>query len=63
MRSILAIHFPHLVSPVALSALKHPRICEVLGEIVGAHIPYWDGGVKAMQSMLFAILLEMRLLK
>jgi len=53
LRQILAIHFPHLVSPVALAALKHPGICDVLGQIVGAHLPHWDGGVKAMQSMLF----------
>lgn len=53
LRRILAIHFPHLASSVAMDALKHPAICAVLGEIVGAHLPYWDGGVKAMQSMLF----------
>lgn len=53
LSKILAIHFPHLVSPVALGALAHPRICDVLGQIVGAHLPHWDGGVKAMQSMLF----------
>lgn len=53
LRKILAIHFPHLVSDVAMRALKHPGICDVLGEIVGAHIPHWDGSVKAMQSMLF----------
>lgn len=53
LRSILAIHFPHLVSDVAMRALKHPGICDVLGQVTGAHLPHWDGGVKAMQSMLF----------
>ncbi len=53
LSQILAIHFPHRVSAVALAAMTHFRICEVLGEIVGAHLPHWDGGVKAMQSMLF----------
>ena len=34
--------------------VRHDKVAEVLAEITGAHIPYWDGRVKAMQSMLFA---------
>ncbi len=51
---ILAVHFPHWVSPVVEHVVRHPGLAEVLGQITGAHIPYWDGRVKAMQSMLFA---------
>jgi hypothetical protein len=50
---LLAVHFPHWVSPVARRSLEHSRLVEVLARITGAHLPYWDGGVKAMQSMLF----------
>jgi phytanoyl-CoA hydroxylase len=50
---ILAIHFPHWVSPVAQRAVVHPGMAAVLGQIVGAHLPHWDGRVKCMQSMLF----------
>jgi phytanoyl-CoA hydroxylase len=49
----LAVHFPHWVSPVARAAVVHPGVAAVLGEIVGAHLPHWDGRVKCMQSMLF----------
>lgn len=52
--AILAVHFPHWVSPVIEQMVGHPELAEVLGEITGAHIPYWDGRVKCMQSMLFA---------
>lgn len=50
---ILAVHFPHWVSPVFAAALHHPGVVDVLGRITGAHLAHWDGGVKAMQSMLF----------
>lgn len=51
---ILAVHFPHWVSETIEAMVCHDKIADVLGEITGAHIPYWDGRVKAMQSMLFA---------
>jgi phytanoyl-CoA hydroxylase len=54
LAQILAVHFPHWVSPIVADMVRHPRIAAVLGEITGAHIPYWDGRVKCMQSMLFA---------
>ena len=53
LRQILAIHFPHAVSPVMLRYLRHPGIAEVLGQVTGAHLPHWDGRVKGFQSMVF----------
>jgi phytanoyl-CoA hydroxylase len=49
----LAVHFPHWVSSVARAAVSHSGIAAVLSQIVGAHLPAWDGRVKCMQSMLF----------
>jgi hypothetical protein len=53
LQNILCIHQPHFVSPVMLKYVKHPRMCGVLSQITGAHLPHWDGSVKCMQSMLF----------
>ena len=53
LRTILCIHQPHYISPVMQKYVKHPLICGVLSQIVAAHMPYWDGSVKCMQSMLF----------
>ena len=53
LKSILCIHQPHFVSPTMLRYTKHPEICGVLSQITAAHLPYWDGSVKCMQSMLF----------
>ena len=53
LREILCIHQPHNVSPVMEGYVKHPKICGALSQIVGAHLPYWDGSVKCMQSMYF----------
>lgn len=50
---VLAVHFPHWVSPIAKSMLAHPGVADVLTQITGAHLPHWDGSVKACQSMLF----------
>ena len=52
--SILAVHFPHWVSPVAREMITHAGIVSVLQRITAAHLPHWDGRVKCMQSMLFA---------
>jgi phytanoyl-CoA hydroxylase len=46
LRRILCIHQPHYVSPVILEFVKHPRIAEVLTQVIGPN-------VKCMQSMLF----------
>ena len=53
IQQILAIHFPHWVSEVALRMVEHPGIADVLHEITGAHLAHWDGAVKCCQSMLF----------
>jgi phytanoyl-CoA hydroxylase len=51
--AMLAVHFPHWVSDASLKLVRHGGICEVLSRITGAHLPFWDGRVKCMQSMLF----------
>jgi ectoine hydroxylase-related dioxygenase (phytanoyl-CoA dioxygenase family) len=43
---VLAIHFPHKVSPSMRAVMRHPRIVEVLTRLIGPD-------VKAMQSILF----------
>lgn len=53
MAKMLCVHFPHWVSPVMRAHLSHPAVAEVLSRITAAHLPHWDGSVKAMQSMLF----------
>jgi phytanoyl-CoA hydroxylase len=53
LQRILCIHQPHYVSDLILSYVKHSRIAGILSQITGAHLPYWDGSVKCMQSMLF----------
>lgn len=53
MARLLAVHFPHWTSEVTLELMKHPGVCAILGQITGAHLPFWDGRVKCFQSMLF----------
>ncbi len=53
LRSILCIHQPHFVSPVMLKYVRHPLVAGVLSQLTAAHLPWWDGSVKCMQSMLF----------
>jgi ectoine hydroxylase-related dioxygenase (phytanoyl-CoA dioxygenase family) len=53
LRQLLAVHYPHWVSPAIASYITHPGIAAVLHQITGAHLPYWDGAVKCMQTMLF----------
>jgi hypothetical protein len=43
---VLAIHFPHKISPVMMAMLHYPAIVEVLTQLIGPD-------VKCMQSMLF----------
>jgi ectoine hydroxylase-related dioxygenase (phytanoyl-CoA dioxygenase family) len=53
MRNILCIHQPHFISPVMQKYVRHAKICGILSQIIAAHLPWWDGSVKCMQSMLF----------
>jgi len=53
LKTILCIHQPHYISPVMERYTRHPGVCGALSQITGAHLPYWDGSVKCMQSMLF----------
>ena len=53
LRNILCIHQPHYISPVMAKYVRHPQLCGVLSQITAAHLPFWDGSVKCMQSMLF----------
>jgi ectoine hydroxylase-related dioxygenase (phytanoyl-CoA dioxygenase family) len=46
IRRYVCIHFPHKLSPVMHEALGHPKIVDVLTQVIGPD-------VKAMQSMLF----------
>ena len=50
---VLAVHFPHWVSPMAMDMVQHDGVIGVLSQITGAHLPQWDGATKCMQSMLF----------
>jgi hypothetical protein len=51
--AILCIHQPHFISPIMEKYVRHPKVCGILSQITAAHLPYWDGSVKCMQSMLF----------
>ena len=53
LERILCIHQPHYVSPVCEKYARHPKISGVLSQVAAAHLPFWDGSVKCMQSMLF----------
>ncbi len=53
LQGILCIHQPHYISPVMERYVRHPEVCGALSQITAAHLPYWDGSVKCMQSMLF----------
>lgn len=50
---MLAVHFPHWVSAVALGLVHHPGVVDVVSKVAGAHLAHWNGRVKCMQSMLF----------
>ena len=53
LADILCIHQPHFISSTMEKYVKHPKVCGVLSQITAAHLPFWDGSVKCMQSMLF----------
>jgi ectoine hydroxylase-related dioxygenase (phytanoyl-CoA dioxygenase family) len=46
MGGVIAVHFPHKISPLMRETMFHPRVVEVLKAIIGPD-------VKAMQTMLF----------
>ena len=46
LREVLAIHFPHKISPLMRGMIRHPAIAEVLTQLIGPDL-------KCMQSMLF----------
>jgi phytanoyl-CoA hydroxylase len=50
---LLAVHFPHWVSPVANDVIHHPGVAGVVSAVAGAHLAHWDGRIKCMQTMLF----------
>jgi ectoine hydroxylase-related dioxygenase (phytanoyl-CoA dioxygenase family) len=51
---VYSIIHPHLISPTVVRYARHPRLAGALAQIVGAHLPQWDGSVKCMQTQLFA---------
>ena len=53
LQKILCIHQPHFVSPVMQKYVRHAKTCAILSRITAAHLPFWDGRVKCMQSMAF----------
>ncbi len=53
LQRILCIHQPHFVSSLIKKYVLHSKICGILSQITAAHLPYWDGSVKCMQSMYF----------
>jgi ectoine hydroxylase-related dioxygenase (phytanoyl-CoA dioxygenase family) len=46
MAEVIAIHFPHKLSPLMRAAMTHPKVVDVLTAIIGPD-------VKSMQTMLF----------
>ena len=53
LHNILCVHQPHYISPVMKKYACHSKICGILSQVTAAHLPYWDGSVKCMQTMLF----------
>ena len=54
LSQLLCVHQPHFASSLIEHYTRHPRIAEILGQIVGSHLgEFWDGSVKCMQSMFF----------
>ncbi len=53
LETVLAVHFPHWVSPVAKKYIAHPSLASVVCAIAGAHLAHWDQTAKGIQSMLF----------
>lgn len=53
LEMVLCMHQPHFFSPTIEKYVRHPKICGILSQLTGAHLPHWDGSVKCMQSMYF----------
>lgn len=52
-RGFLSMMNAHFLSPVLHRYTADPQICGMLSQLVGAHIPFWDGSVKCLQSLVF----------
>lgn len=44
---------PHTLNEELVSVMRSETIKTIVSNLVGAHIPFWDGSVKAFHSMLF----------
>jgi hypothetical protein len=53
LKNILFVSQPHTISPVMRKYIAHPEVCGVLSQLAAAHLPFWDGSVKNVQSTLF----------
>lgn len=42
---------PHVFSETINRLVKHPSLTNVLDHIVGAFVPFWDGGYRCVQTM------------
>ena len=42
---------PHVFSETINRFVKHPSLTNVLDHVVGAFVPFWDGGYKCIQTM------------
>lgn len=51
--NLVTIVQPHHNNQIITQYMKHPKLKDILGNIVGSHLPYWDGSVKGIQSMVF----------
>lgn len=47
---VSVIYSPHGVSRVLLDFARHPKVCEVAGQVAAAHRYGWDGSAKFVQS-------------
>lgn len=50
---ILAIHKPHSISQIIRQLMRYPSIVGVVSQIAGAHLPFWKGNIKCVDSMAF----------
>jgi len=51
--NFLSMMNAHSISPVLRQYTADPLISGMLSQLVGAHIPFWDGSVKCLQSLVF----------
>lgn len=52
-KNLVTIVQPHHNNELIQKYMKHKKLQNILGNVVGAHLPYWDGSVKGIQSMIF----------